>query len=63
MSKYSLLGIIGGIAGFLTVVGYWAKITHQLYADKILTVGLWTLAVITGIYIWLFFYSMNKKGD
>ena len=42
-------GFIAGIAAFLTIFGFWAKITHQCYADIILTIGMWALAVCAGV--------------
>ena len=49
MNKFNYLGIVSGIAAFLTIFGAWAKITHQAYADKILSVGMWTLAASAAI--------------
>ena len=63
MNKYNYWGIIAGIAMFLTIVGYWAKITHQSYAGKVLTVGMWLLAVSAAVYIYFKFVSLKNKND
>ena len=61
MNRFKLFGVISGIAIFLTIFGYWAKITHQAYADKILTIGMWSLAVCAGIYVYYMFANLRKK--
>jgi hypothetical protein len=61
MNRYIFFGVIAGIATFLTIFGYWAKITHQAYADKTLTIGLWTLAICAGIYVYLIISNGKKK--
>ncbi len=63
MNKYKYWGVIAGIAAFLTIVGYWAKITHQSYADKVFTVGMWLLAVSAAVYIYFKFVSLKNKKD
>jgi hypothetical protein len=60
MNKYRYWGILAAIATFLTVFGYWAKITHQAYADKLLTIGMWTLAVTAAVYVYFKFVSLKK---
>jgi hypothetical protein len=61
MNKYKYWGVIAAIAVFLTVVGYWSKITHQSYADKILTIGMWSLAVSAAAYVYFKFSSLKSK--
>lgn len=61
MNKFRFFGIIGGAAIFLTIFGSWAKITHQSYADKTLTIGMWTLAVCAGVYVYFMFANLTKK--
>jgi hypothetical protein len=61
MNKYNYWGIASGIATFLTIFGYWAKITHQSYADKVLTIGMWTLAVTAAVYVYFKFIKLQKK--
>ena len=63
MNKYKYWGIIAAIAVFLTIVGYWAKITHQSYADKALTVGMWLLAVSAPVYIYFKFVALKNKKE
>jgi hypothetical protein len=63
MNKYKYWGIIAAIAVFLTIVGYWAKITHQSYADKVLTVGMWLLAVSAAVYIYFKFVALKNKKE
>ena len=63
MGKYNYWGIIAGIAMFLTIIGYWAKITHQSYADKVLAAGMWLLAVSAAVYIYFKFVSLKNKND
>jgi hypothetical protein len=60
MNKYRYWGILAAIATFLTVFGYWAKITHQAYADKLLTIGMWTLAVTAAVYVYFKFIALKK---
>jgi len=60
MNKYKFWGTIAGISTFLTVFGYWAKITHQVYADNVLMIGMWSLAVSAGIYVYFKFINFNK---
>lgn len=60
MNKFKIFGIIGGVAVFLSIVGFWAKITHQAYADKVLTTGMWTLAVCAAVYVYVKFLSLKK---
>ena len=54
-------GFIAGIAAFLTIFGFWAKITHQYYADIIFTIGMWALAVSAGVASYFVFTSLKKK--
>ena len=61
MNRYKFFGTIAGLAIFLTIFGYWAKITHQAYADTILTIGMWTLAVCAGVYVYFMFSNFKKK--
>ena len=58
---HKFCGLIAGIATFLTIFGFWAKITHQLYADTILTIGMWALAVCAGVFVYFTFTSLKKK--
>ena len=60
MIKYKLFGVMGGIAVFLTIFGAWAKITHQAYAGKVITIGMWMLAVCGAIYVYLKFTNFKK---
>ena len=60
MNKYKIWGIIAAVATFLTIFGYRAKITHQAYADKTLTTGMWALAVSAAVYIYLKFTAIKK---
>jgi hypothetical protein len=61
MNKYNFWGIVTAIALFLTVFGMWAKITHQAYAERMLTIGMWTLAVSLGVYGYLKFMALKSK--
>ena len=61
MNMHKFWGFIEGIAAFLTIFGFWAKITHQSYADTTLTIGMWSLAVCTGIYVYFVFANLVKK--
>jgi hypothetical protein len=60
MNKYKIWGTIAGISTFLTFFGYWAKITHQAYANTILTIGMWSLAISAGVYFYFKFLSLKK---
>jgi hypothetical protein len=61
MNKFKCFGVIAGLALFLSIIGFWAKITHQAYADKILTIGMWTLAVSAAIYVYFKFTSLKNN--
>lgn len=61
MNKFKFFGAFAGISVFVTVFGYWAKITHQAYADKTLTIGLWSLAISGGVYAYFKFANLTKK--
>ena len=61
MKKFKFFGVCSGLSVFLTIFGYWAKITHQAYADKTLTTGMWSLAVCAGVYAYLIFANLSKK--
>lgn len=60
MNKYKIWGIIAALSTFLTIFGYWAKITHQAYADKVLAIGMWALAVSGAVYVYLKFSRFKK---
>jgi hypothetical protein len=62
MNKYNYWGIIAGIASFLTVFGYWAKLTHQAYADKLLTIVIWSLSVSAAVYVYFKFVALKNKN-
>lgn len=62
MTKHTFWGITGGLSFFAAVVGYWTKITHQAYADTVLTIGMWALAVSGGVYVYLKFSSIKNKN-
>lgn len=62
MNKYKYWGIIAALAVFLTITGYWAKITHQAYANKVVTIGLWALAVSIADYVYFKFVSLKNKN-
>lgn len=61
MNKFKYFGVIAGLALFLSIIGFWAKITHQAYAEKILTIGMWTLAVSGAIYVYFKFSSLKNN--
>ena len=63
MNKFNYWGIIAGVATFLSIFGAWAKLTHQAYADKLLTTGLWILAISQSVYIYFKFVSLKNKND
>ena len=61
MKKFKFFGAVSAVAIFLTIFGYWAKITHQAYADITLTIGMWSLAVCAGVYVYFVFANLTKK--
>ena len=61
MKSLKYFGAVAGIATFLSVFGMWAKITHQAYADKVFTIGMWTLALCGGVYVYFKFIVLSKK--
>jgi len=61
MKIYKFFGLAAGTAVFLTIFGFWAKITHQAYADATLKTGMWVLAVCAGVFVYFVFTNLNKK--
>ncbi len=62
MNKYKIWGVIAGLSVFLSIFGYWAKITHQAYANKVITIGMWMLAVCAGLYVYFKVSTLNNKN-
>jgi hypothetical protein len=60
MNKFKFIGIAAGISTFLIIFGAWAKITHQAYADKVMTIGMWTFAVSAAIWVYLLVSGSRK---
>lgn len=50
-----------GLFFFLSMFGYWARITHQAYAAAVLKLGLWGLGITLGVYIYFQFEKMGKE--
>ncbi len=63
MNKYKFWGFVAAIGTFLTVFGAWAKLTHQAYADKILTAGLCLFGISQAVYQYLKFMKLKDKND
>lgn len=61
MNRFKFFGVLTGLSIFATIFGFWAKLTHQAYADKTLTIGMWSLAVCAGIYGYFMFANLRKK--
>lgn len=61
MNKYKLVGIPAGISAFLIISGLWAKITHQPYADAVLTIGMWMFGACAGVLVY-FIFTSHKPG-
>ena len=61
MNFFRYFGIIAAISAALTIFGYWAKITHQSYADKVFTTGMWSLALCAGVYVYIKVSSLRNK--
>lgn len=61
MKKFKFFGAFAGLSVFASIFGYWAKITHQAYADKTFAIGMWSLAVSAGVYAYFMFDNLNKK--
>ncbi|WP_462250812.1 GldL-related protein [Ferruginibacter sp.] len=55
--------MVSGIATFVTIFGAWAKLTHQYFADNLLTIGLWTLAISQSVYIYFKFVALKNKNE
>ena len=62
MQPTKYLGILTAIAVFLSIFGYWARITHQAYADKMFTTGMWMLAPCAALYAYFKFRSLGNKN-
>jgi hypothetical protein len=62
MKVYKFFGAITSVAVFLSIFGYWAKITHQSYADKVFTTGMWSLAVCAAVYVYVKLSSRGNKN-
>jgi len=63
MNKYKFWGLVAAIATLLTVFGAWAKLTHQAYADNLLTVGLCLFGISQAVYHYLKFMVLKNKND
>ena len=63
MNKYKFWGIVSGIATFVSIFGAWAKLTHQNFADNLLTIGLWTLAISQSVYIYFKFVALKNEKE
>jgi hypothetical protein len=61
MNKYKYLGFLTGLAACLAIFGEWARITHQSYADKVFTAGMWMLAICVGIYVYVKVSGLGNK--
>ncbi len=61
MNKFKFFGAISAASVMLTIFGFWSKLTHQAYADKTLTIGMWSFAVCAGIYVYFVFANLTKK--
>ena len=61
MNKYKFFGVITSTAVFITIVGSWMKITHQHYADFILTIGMFGEAIGIPVLIWFLFEWLREK--
>jgi hypothetical protein len=62
MNKYKFWGIIAGLSSFLSVFGYWAKVTHKSYADILFAIGMWLLAVSAGVYVYFKFLKFRNNS-
>ena len=60
MNKYKYFGAVAAIAVFLAIFGYWAKITHQAYADGVFKIGMWSLAASAAVYVYFKFITLKK---
>ena len=63
MNKYKFWGLMSAMATMLTVFGAWAKLTHQAYADQLLTVGLCVFGISQAVYQYLKFMKVKNKND
>jgi hypothetical protein len=61
-NKLKYLGILAGLATFLVIIGEWARITHQRYAENIFAIGMWSLAACAGIFAYLKISSPANKN-
>ena len=61
MNKYNFWAVIAGVAIVVIIFGYWAKITHQPYADITLAIGKWTLAAVGAVLVYFLFTGLKKK--
>lgn len=63
MNKYKFWGLVAAIATMLTVFGAWAKLTHQAFAENVLTVGLLLFGISQAVYHYLKFMKLQNKND
>lgn len=61
MIKFKTFGVLAGLSVFVTIFGFWAKLTHQAYADNTLKIGMWSLAICAGIYTYFMVINLRKK--
>ena len=60
MNKFKYSGAIAAIAVFLSIFGYWAKVTHQAYADWVFKIGMWSLAASAAVYVYFKVTTLKK---
>jgi hypothetical protein len=61
MNRFTFSGVIAGTATFLTIFGFWAKLTHQAYAEKRPATGMWPLAICAAVYAYFMFANITIK--
>lgn len=63
MNKFHFLGIAIVISIVVTVFGAWAKITHQAYANTVLTIGTVVQAITVAGGAWILAGYLGNKKD
>jgi hypothetical protein len=63
MNKFYVFGMLAVLGVLTTIFAAWAKITHQAYAQPVMTVGLFLSAITLASLVWFLFMWLKKKAN
>jgi hypothetical protein len=61
MNKYYLFGSITVVGILATTLGAWAKITHQAWAQMVISLGLLFQGIGLAALVWFLFMWLKRK--